>query len=77
MTDNHLAAPFRLQISAAAFVRHGAPHAYLVARLLRRAADKLEDTAQFAQNLHDADGLKVGKCGLDVDKTPRRGRDGA
>ncbi len=75
MADHHLAAPFRLQVSAPAFVRHGVPYAYLVARLLRQAADKLEDTALLAHNLHDADGQKVGKCGLDVDRTPRRGRD--
>ena len=65
--------PFRLQISAAAFTTpEGWVFAHRVARLLRQAADKIEDSAQFAHNLIDREGQKVGKCGIDVDLTPRK-----
>lgn len=68
--------PFRLQISAAAFTTpEGWMLPHRVARLLRQAADKIEDKAKLAQNIVDREGQKVGRCGIDEDQTPRGGRD--
>lgn len=57
---------FRLQISADAFTTgSGFQHAYKVAAILRLAANRIEDSAQFAHKLTDQDGQTVGRCGLD------------